>query len=187
MRFGYASLALIVFRIFWGLAGTRYSRFSSFRLGPKVLLQKIPELYSKKQSNSAGHSETGAWATVLLLTLVTIQAGTGLFISDDIFYAGPYNPVVSGSTAGMLAYVHHINFNILQAAVALHLAAIAWYAWRKKENLLSPMLHGNKTVKPNLAIPSSHTGRAILAAIIAVALISLLVLLAPEPSMYDFF
>ena len=28
--FGYSACALVVFRIFWGLVGTRYARFSEF-------------------------------------------------------------------------------------------------------------------------------------------------------------
>jgi cytochrome b len=37
-RFGYAALALIVFRVLWGFVGPRYARFSSFLFGPSALL-----------------------------------------------------------------------------------------------------------------------------------------------------
>lgn len=39
MRLGYAVLALVAFRILWGLVGGRWSRFSSFVYSPAALLR----------------------------------------------------------------------------------------------------------------------------------------------------
>ena len=38
---GYATLALIVFRVLWGFAGSQTSRFGSFLRGPRVALRYI--------------------------------------------------------------------------------------------------------------------------------------------------
>ncbi len=51
----------------------------------------------------AGHSPYGGYAVVLLLYFALAQATSGLFISDDIRYTGPYNGVVCHDLAGTLA------------------------------------------------------------------------------------
>ena len=38
-RFGYATLALIVFRLLWGIFGSQTSRFSAFVRGPSAVLR----------------------------------------------------------------------------------------------------------------------------------------------------
>ena len=66
----------------------------------------------------------------------------GLFhLSDDIFYAGPYNAVVSSATAGQLEQLHHLNFTWLQILVALHLSTMLWYRLRKGQNLVGVVLN----------------------------------------------
>ena len=108
-----------------------------------------------------------------ILLVVATQATTGLFISDDIFWAGPYNPTVSGDTASFLAGIHHTNFNVLQGLVALHLLAIGWYTWGKNQSLVTPMLTGKKTLSDaTCAIPSS---KIVLAICLAAAVVG-----APE-------
>jgi len=47
--FGYSACALILFRIFWGLVGTRYARFSQFIKGPTETMQHIKALISGKR------------------------------------------------------------------------------------------------------------------------------------------
>tara|TARA_B100001057_G_scaffold486785_1_gene568490 strand:- start:20 stop:283 length:264 start_codon:yes stop_codon:yes gene_type:complete len=56
---------------------------------------------------STGHTPLGGWATVLVASLIGLQASLGLFISDDLFYAVPYNSVVSDSSACGLAPPHY--------------------------------------------------------------------------------
>ncbi len=188
-RLGYASLTLIAFRVIWGLVGTRHARFADFLRGPGPTLANAKRLFTRTPSNYAGHTPIGGWSVMLMLTLVAVQAGTGLFLTDDIFYAGPYNGVVSSATAGTLAQIHHLNFNLLQAVVVLHVAAVAWYRWGKGTHLVAPMLHGRKLdVDPAEAIDSSKLTRAFLVLVLAAGAVTALVQLAPPPStdFYDF-
>ncbi|MEQ9452611.1 MAG: cytochrome b/b6 domain-containing protein [Pseudomonadales bacterium] len=180
--FGYTALGLILFRIIWGICGTPYARFTTFIKSPLKALKELGQLASAKPTLSPGHSATGGWATVVLLLLIAIQATTGLFVSDDIFYAGPYNPVVSSDLAGRLAYIHHLNFSVLQGFVALHIFIIAWYQLRKGENLTAAMLTGNKRVDGPVPQPVITPWlRFVLVAAFAALSITLLVWFAPEP------
>jgi len=200
--FGYTALGLISFRLVWGLLGTPNSRFNNFLTGPKAIIRALGQLKEKAppgEISHIGHGPLGGWASVVLLALVMTQAVSGLFISDDIFYAGPYNSAVSNSLADYLGWLHHTNFNILLAAVALHLVTITWYLLGKKENLIKPMLTGKKNISPSLAkhktqpetqpttqpaVPSNPLWRGFFIAIFVLVMVVLLVNLAPEPEYF---
>jgi cytochrome b len=79
---------------------------------------------------------------VALLLVVAVQAGTGLFATDDILTSGPLNQFVSSDTAALLTSIHKWNENVLFGLIGLHLLAIAIYALRGKQ-LVPPMITGN--------------------------------------------
>lgn len=194
-RLGYCTLGLILFRVLWGVFGTTHARFASFLTGPRAVLLHVQHLWARPDpeqplAEAPGHNPLGGWAALVLLSSLCAQAVTGLFLTDDIFYAGPYNPAVSADTASWLAGLHHWNFRLLQALVGLHLLAIGWYFWRLRQNLLVPMLSGKKSslrVSAQMAIPSSALLRAVLVALIAGAAIWGLLYLAPVPSVPDYY
>ena len=188
-RLGYLALGLVLFRILWGLAGTHHARFASFLTVPWRALGYLPALLRRDSVPPVGHSPAGGWASLILLTLVATQAGTGLFISDDIFWAGPYNGAVSSDLAGTLAGVHHLNFNFLQGMVVLHVVVIGWYRWGRGVNLVTPMVTGRKDLPAALAgqgIESSLSLRALLLAAVSAAAIYVLLAMAPPPAPSDY-
>lgn len=193
-RFGYCTLGLILFRVLWGVVGPTHARFSSFVKGPRQVWHHVQHLWQPPNPEDAreapGHNALGGWAVLLLLLSLAVQAGTGLFLTDDIFYAGPYNPVVSGDTASWLAGIHHWNFRLLLGLVAVHLLAIVWYQFRLKQNLVVPMLTGKKSaqrVAATAAIESSALWRALCIAMLVGLSLWLLLSLAPEPIVVDYF
>jgi len=184
--FGYTTLGLVVFRILWGFAGNNHARFKSFMASPANALRALPNLADDVAERHPGHSPYGGYAVLALLYFALAQAASGLFISDDILYAGPYNPVISNDLAGSVAWYHHLNFKLFQAMVGLHLLAIVWYKWRKHESLVLPMITGKK----NIAYAHTHKVskiRALLIIAIAAVAVIFLLLLAPEPSPDDYF
>ncbi|MBT7334319.1 MAG: cytochrome B [Gammaproteobacteria bacterium] len=184
---GYFTLSLILFRIIWGFLGTRHARFSQFIQPPTAFAKSLRHLFSRAPSKEAGHTAAGGWSILIMLALVTIQAGSGLFVSDDIFWMGPYNSTVSAEIAGKLAYVHHTNFILLQIIIALHICAIAWYKWGKKTDLVRPMFTGNKLIANRQAgIKDSRIRVALWVMLAAVTTIFLLVNLAPPPPLDDY-
>ena len=184
---GYVSLGLILFRLIWGCVGTTYARFSHFVKPPQALLAYLPKLFSRTPPRDIGHNPIGGWSVVLMLILVAIQVGTGLFLSDDIFYAGPYNAIVSSDLAGRLASIHHTNFLILQIIVAVHIIAVIWYTVGKKTNLIGPMITGKKAgIDAEQAIPKSRLAVALLVGLVVAVIVVALVQLAPPPSIDDY-
>lgn len=159
---GYFAIGLVLFRLLWGVFGTRYARFANFIKGPRKVLSAIPALFSRHPAEHVGHNPIGGWSVMLFLVLVSVQAGTGLFISDDVMHVGPYNHVISSSLAGQLAQIHHLNFTALQVFVAIHILAIVWYRFGKSTRLVGPMLSGKKHLRDaTLGIESSRLLRAL--------------------------
>jgi cytochrome b len=189
MYVGYWTLGLIVFRIIWGFVGPRHARFSNFLAGPASIWRYAKGLAAGTMIQSVGHNPLGGVSVIVMLVLVGFQVATGLFATDDIVWAGPYNGAVSAETAEKLTSWHHLNFNIILAAVALHIMAISFYFLVKKQNLIGAMLHGKKPaehVPPHEAITKSEIVKAVIVILISAALVYWLIGSAPEPADVDF-
>ena len=179
MYLGYWTIGLVIFRVLWGFVGPKHARFSSFLKGPAGIWRYAKALGAGTMIESAGHNPLGGLSVILLLVLVGFQAFTGLFTTDDIVWTGPYNGAVSSEWATRLTHWHHMNFNFILAAVALHLLAIAFYFLVKKQNLIGAMVHGKKYVAANDAISKSEIVRALIVIVIAAGLVYWLLAAAP--------
>ena len=153
-RIGLTVLALLMFRLVWGLVGGHWSRFGAFIYSPRSIINYIKG--RGKPEHSVGHTPTGAGSVFALLAVLLAQVGSGLISDDEIASAGPLVRFVSSATT-QLATNYHKNIGkwIILGLVVLHIAAIAFYLWRK-QNLIKPMLHGNKQV-PMLVAESTDT------------------------------
>ena len=141
-RFGYALLSLLLFRIFWGVLGGHWSRFSSFIFGPRALLAYLRGQHP--DSHSVGHSPLGALAVWAMLGVLMLQVGTGLVSDDEIATTGPLAHLVSNAMVS-LASSYHTVFGKLAvlALVLLHVGAIVVYT-RRQKGLVAAMVHGDK-------------------------------------------
>ena len=151
-RVGYSVLALLLFRIIWGLVGGRWSRFRAFAYSPQSVLDYLKG--RGKPAHGVGHSPIGAGSVFAMLLFLLAQVGSGLFSDDEIATAGPLTRFVSNSTVS-LATKYHANIGkwVLLALVLLHIGAIIYYL-RRKHHLVGAMLHGDKELV--LAAPPSR-------------------------------
>lgn len=145
-RFGYLVFALLVFRLLWGLLGGRWSRFASFLYSPAVTLRYLRGRAAPHERLDVGHSPLAALAVLAVLSVLAVQVATGLVGDDEIASVGPLNRYVSSAT-GLAATAWHKTWGqwTILGLVALHIAAVALYAWRGR-NLVAPMLHGDKSL-----------------------------------------
>jgi cytochrome b len=139
-RFGYAILVLLLFRLTWGFVGSRYARFSSFPPSPRAALAYLRGLpYA-----APGHSPLGALSVYALLLALSFQVVTGLFSNDAIMWDGPLRHWVSNEVSDWLTSLHKANRVVLLGLIGLHLSAIAYYAWIKKQALVKAMWTGDQ-------------------------------------------
>lgn len=143
---GYTVLVLVAFRLVWGIVGTRYARFRQFVRGPRETLRYWREMRAGgPMAASIGHNPLGAWSVILMLAALLAQASTGLFANDDISQVGPFYGWVSSSLSNTLTKWHHRSFKVLAVLIVLHVLAIAYYAFARRENLVRAMVTGDKS------------------------------------------
>lgn len=143
---GYCILALLLFRILWGLFGGYYSRFTTFVKGPAHILRHIVTL-RQKGTSYAGHNPLGALSIIAIVLVLLLQTSTGLFANDDIMLEGPLTHLVSHDTSRMLSGIHKTNVWAIGLLACLHLCAIAFYQFYKKDRLLGAMITGYKSLE----------------------------------------
>lgn len=142
-RAGYLVLSLLLFRLVWGFVGGRWSRFASFVHGPATLLAYLRG--QGRPEHSVGHNPLGAGSVMALLGLLLLQVISGTFSDDEIAAAGPMTKYVAGKTVSLLTQYHsEVGKTILIVLVLLHVGAIVFYRVKKNENLVRPMLLGDK-------------------------------------------
>jgi cytochrome b len=176
--FGYAVLALLLFRLAWGLVGSETARFASFVRGPGAALAHLRSLFRRGAAERhVGHNEAGGYAVLALLLLLIVQAVSGLFLYDEEIYWAPLNAWVSEETAQFLGWLHDVTFDLLLVLIAIHVAAVILYLLVKRLDLIRPMLGGRIALPqaaraPRIAPLPLAFGLAIAAALAVWALVA---------------
>ncbi len=172
-RLGFTVLSLLLFRLAWGFIGGRWSRFASFVHGPSTVLAYLRG--QGKPEHSVGHNPLGAGSVLALMTFLLLQVASGSFSDDEISFSGPLAKFVSNATVSMLTSYHkQIGKTIIILLVLLHIGAIVFYRVRKKQNLVPPMLHGDKELDQPAA-PSRDDARSRALATVVFGLCAVLV------------
>ncbi|WP_426956272.1 cytochrome b/b6 domain-containing protein [Muricoccus radiodurans] len=151
MRSGYTILALLIFRLAWGLVGSDTARFSRFLRSPLEGLRHLSHLHRREPDTEIGHNAAGGWMVLALLGILLLQAVTGLFTDDGILTRGPLARSVPPDVADRARSIHLFNFNLILVAVGLHLLAVIAYAVLKGQDLVRPMVTGIKRLPGVLA------------------------------------
>ena len=179
MRLGLTVGALLGFRLVWGLVGGRWSRFASFVRGPGTVLRYLRGDHRPDDHFHVGHNPLGAGSVLALLSLLAVQVGTGLVADDEIATTGPLNKFVDTAT-GLAATSWHKAYGqwILITLVVLHIAAIVFYRVKKNQNLVGPMLSGDKALPPDVPASTDSPATRVLALALAAAWAALAVWVA---------
>ena len=172
---GYTLLVLVLFRILWGFFGSVHSRFADFLRPPPTVLR----YWRGEEAESAGHNPAGGWSVVVLLTLVLMQALTGLFNSDGLLFDGPLHHALGSDTTDLLGEMHDQVFWVILGFAGLHVAAIAWHHWIKGQRLVPAMIHGGQGGQR----PPVPLWRALVLLALSAAALALAIYLAPEPDL----
>jgi cytochrome b len=143
--FGYTVLTLLIFRIIWGFIGSTHARFASFLPSR----EKIFSYLQGKAPRVLGHNPLGALSVFALMIVLSVQVFTGLFVDDEIAFQGPLAKYVSNSLVSILSEIHESNSVLIYTFIAIHIAAIIYYQKFKGEDLIKPMISGDKEIDPS--------------------------------------
>ncbi len=151
---------LLVFRLWWGFFGASTARFADFLRGPKTILAYLA---GKAHARRIGHNPVGALSVVaLLLTTLTIVVA-GLFASDtDGVESGPLSNLVDYDGSRLASKIHGYAFEALEILVVLHILALLFYTFVKRQPLVPAMIHG-KAPAQDSDVPLRRGGVAALA------------------------
>jgi len=128
VMFGYTVLALVVFRLLWGVFGTPYARFRSFAFGPRAALAHVKGLAHRDVPEHAGHTPAGSWAIWAMLALALTTAVTGWLHLNEI-----------GGEA--LEEVHEVAANVWLLVVFVHVAGVIVSSLVERRNLVISLLN----------------------------------------------
>lgn len=148
---GLVVLGLLLFRIYWGLAGSRTARFAQFLKGPAAVLA-----YARKAADehpTDGHNPLGGWSVAALLAALLGLTTAGLFaVNADGREAGPLAAVLSAEGARRAADIHGTVFNVALGLIGLHVLAIFFYQFLVGRDLVSAMITGKRERQPGEAV-----------------------------------
>lgn len=180
MYAGYGVLALVLFRVMWGFAGSTHARFASFLAGPAACVRFARRLLTRSPALHAGHNPLGGWMVLALLVLLAAQASSGLFANDDIATEGPLAALVSKDLSDWFTVIHKSNAYALLVLVVTHIAAVLYHWLGKKENLIGAMFTGVKRLPGEVVQQAASarfvgSGRALVLLAAAIAAVYVIV------------
>ena len=153
---GYLMLGLLGFRVLWGLIGSRYARFASFRFGPMQAIHYVQDALMRRAPHYIGHNPAGSWAVYLLLTLGLLVGVTGILVLGGEEQHGMAAGITLYGGGGVLKELHEGLASFMLWMVIIHLLGVAAESWLHRENLARAMLTGRKHGAASDAIPSAH-------------------------------
>jgi cytochrome b len=143
--FGYSILTLLIFRLVWGFVGSTHARFASFIPNRQSILNYL----QGKSPRVLGHNPLGAISVFALLLALLVQVATGLFVDDEVSFQGPFAKYVPNAVVSCLSGIHEVNQLVICILIAIHIAAILYYRKFKGEDLIKPMISGDKEIDPS--------------------------------------
>lgn len=153
---GYTLLGLLVFRLLWGVFGTRYARFRSFLFKPGEIMAYSLSMLKGKPAHYLGHNPLGSVSVWLLLGLGILSGVSGVLSFQDI-----------GGDA--VEEVHELVSDAMLAVVLIHIVGVVVSSVLHRENLVRSMVTGFKSAEPDQGIRRSYLwlGILLLAAVVA--------------------
>ncbi len=138
---GYTMAAVLAFRLFWGVAGTRYARFSAFLYTPRQAWAYLKGLLRGEKSHWIGHNPAGSYAIYLLILCGFAAAASGWAAYRE-------------NAAQWLGELHEGLAAAMLTVVVVHVAGVVVSSLLHRENLVKSMLDGYKSGRAEEGIAS---------------------------------
>ena len=129
--FGYSACALVLFRLVWGLIGTKYARFSQFIKAPSEIIGHLKGLLSGHEHSSPGHNPVGGLVMLGLMLAILVIGLTGYFSIKEFL-------------GNLMSEAHEAIASLTLGLVIIHVVAAIVMSLLQKENLVKAMVDGRK-------------------------------------------
>jgi len=152
--FGLTMVLMVVLRLIWGIAGTRYAKFSSFLYGPGKVIGYLKDVFTNGKMSFTGHNPGSSWAIYVILICIMMLGITGFRM---------------GQGAKGVKQFHEFFATLLLITTAVHILGVIIHTIRKRENITASMIHGKKEVEEKESIPSAKPIVAALFVLVSLA------------------
>lgn len=132
---GYAIIALVLLRIFWGFAGTGYARFASFPPSLQSAREQMVEIATHRTNIHIGHTPLGAWMIYNLLLALLVVCVSGYLMTTNMFWGVEWPE-----------HVHESSVIWTEVSAVLHILAVIYESRRTGVNLPRAMIRGYKDI-----------------------------------------
>jgi len=136
---GLSVVALIVFRLLWGVFGGTYARFKNYWTTPTAFIHHFTG-----KAEPRAHTSPGVLLTLAVLLTLTLQSVAGLFTTDDVFYEGPLEQFADDELVETATDLHHQVWKFILALIAIHLSAHIVYLCFLRSRIPLSMFTGRK-------------------------------------------
>jgi len=137
-------IGFVVFRVIWGVIGSRHARFGDFVRGPAVVKDYAKRLFAFRPPYKVGHNPLGGWMILALIATILMVVLTGMMSSED-GYVGPLAHI----GGGLFGKTHEVFANLLITLIVAHVAGVLVHGFISRENLPRAMVTGEKHVPGN--------------------------------------
>lgn len=144
---GYTVLGLVLFRLVWGVIGTRHARFTNFVRSPAAVLAYLRDVVRIHARRYVGHNPAGGAMVIALLGSLVFTAVTGLALYGHGEFSGPLAGLLQGVPdwlGNALEETHEFFANFTLLLVVLHVAGVILASLQHGENLVRSMFTGRK-------------------------------------------
>jgi cytochrome b len=123
----------VILRIIWGFIGTRYARFDSLQLHPRLGIAYFKKLFSRSADFDVGHNPASSWALIGFLILPLLQLVTGIMMA--LGYKEE------------LEDIHSIFADSFFILAILHILGVIAHSLKYRTMLPSSMIFGLKEIE----------------------------------------
>jgi cytochrome b len=163
---GYVFFALLIFRLVWGIIGSKYARFHSFFFSIGETVAYLRGLLQGRPTHYLGHNPAGSWAIFLLLGLGAVVAISGLATLGIEEGHGPLATFFNPEKGELWEEVHEVVSFVMLFVIFIHIAGVVVSSVLHKENLARAMVTGNKQCDDTALAVKKHPLIAILMVVV---------------------
>ena len=152
---GYLIVALLVFRLIWGVFGPEYSRISSMVRATRRLPEHLRGLLLLRPPHHLGHNPAGSLMIFALFAVLTALVVTGLLVQGGEEKQGPLAGLVSYAVGHGAKGFHEALVWLLLAMVGGHVAGVLLESLLLRSPLVRAMITGWIPLPQVLPLPST--------------------------------
>lgn len=149
---GYLIVALLGFRLVWGLIGPKHARFADFVFRPGRVFAYLRSVREGRAKRHLGHNPAGGAMVVALLITLTLTALTGMAILALTKGQGPMADwgwlMTTDLPVASIEEFHELVANSVLILAFIHVGGVLMSSWLHRENLIQSMITGFKKPEP---------------------------------------